>query len=182
MQQRLLGPSYSSACLQNGTDGYILVALCIPFYISCTNLCIVTTRKRSLGQGNIFAPVCHSVHRGRVPGQVHPTAGTPPGQVHPRAGAPPGQVHPQAGTPHWAGTPPWVGTPPRQVHPHPMVNARAVCILLECILVIFMATELFIHSCYKHENIPVGCTLPACPDRNSFKGHQVSLWGSNEQV
>ena len=62
--------------------------------------------KRSLGQGNIFAPVCHSVHRGRVPGQVHPTAGTPPGQVHPRAGAPPGQVHPQAGTPHWAGTPP----------------------------------------------------------------------------
>ena len=25
---------------------------------------IFTTRKRSLGQGNIFAPVCHSVHRG----------------------------------------------------------------------------------------------------------------------
>ena len=24
----------------------------------------VTGRKRSLGQGNIFAPVCHSVHRG----------------------------------------------------------------------------------------------------------------------
>ena len=38
---------------------------------------IFTARKRSLGQGNIFAPVCHSVHRGRgVPGQV------PPGQVH----------------------------------------------------------------------------------------------------
>ena len=28
---------------------------------------LATARKRSLGQGNIFAPVCHSVHRG-VPG------------------------------------------------------------------------------------------------------------------
>ena len=25
---------------------------------------IITTRKRSLGQGNIFTPVCHSVHKG----------------------------------------------------------------------------------------------------------------------
>ena len=25
---------------------------------------VVTARKRSLGQGNIFTPVCHSVHRG----------------------------------------------------------------------------------------------------------------------
>ena len=25
---------------------------------------IVTARKRSLGQGNVFTPVCHSVHRG----------------------------------------------------------------------------------------------------------------------
>ena len=25
---------------------------------------IITARKRSLGQGNIFTPVCHSVHRG----------------------------------------------------------------------------------------------------------------------
>ena len=28
--------------------------------------CIFTARKRSLGQGNIFTPVCHSVHRGGV--------------------------------------------------------------------------------------------------------------------
>ena len=28
---------------------------------------IITARKRSLGQGNIFAPVCHSVHRGGLP-------------------------------------------------------------------------------------------------------------------
>ena len=26
----------------------------------------ITARKRSLGQGNIFTPVCHSVHRGRA--------------------------------------------------------------------------------------------------------------------
>ena len=25
---------------------------------------LMTARKRSLGQGNIFTPVCHSVHRG----------------------------------------------------------------------------------------------------------------------
>ena len=29
---------------------------------------IVTARKRSLGQGNIFTPVCHSVHRVGVRG------------------------------------------------------------------------------------------------------------------
>ena len=29
---------------------------------------IVTARKRSLGQGNIFTPVCHSVHRGGMRG------------------------------------------------------------------------------------------------------------------
>ena len=28
------------------------------------SISIFTARKRSLGQGNIFAPVCHSVHRG----------------------------------------------------------------------------------------------------------------------
>ena len=65
---------------------------------------IFTALKRSLGQGNIFAPVCHSVHGegeylGRYPGQVHPRADTLP-----RAGTPLGrytsrQVHPPAGTP-----------------------------------------------------------------------------------
>ena len=28
---------------------------------------IITARKRSLGQGNIFTPVCHSVHGGGYP-------------------------------------------------------------------------------------------------------------------
>ena len=30
------------------------------------HICIFTARKRSLGQGNIFTPVCHSVHGGGV--------------------------------------------------------------------------------------------------------------------
>ena len=104
---------------------------------------VFTARKRSLGQGNIFTPVRHSVHRGgstwpgTPPGtrQVHPlqtryTPQTryPPDQVPPGPGryTPPGpgryipldQVHPppnQAGTP-----PPQPGTPgTRQVHPPP---------------------------------------------------------------
>ena len=29
---------------------------------------IITARKRSLRQGTMFTPVCHSVHRGEVPG------------------------------------------------------------------------------------------------------------------
>ena len=34
---------------------------------------IFTGRKRSLGQGNVFTPVCHSVHRGGLhPGGLHP--------------------------------------------------------------------------------------------------------------
>ena len=31
---------------------------------------LVTARKRSLGQGNIFTPVCHSVHRGGMRGFI----------------------------------------------------------------------------------------------------------------
>ena len=50
---------------------------------------LVTTRKRSLGQGNIFTPVCHSVYRGGVPGYPLPRAGTPP--TPPPAGTPPGR-------------------------------------------------------------------------------------------
>ena len=44
---------------------------------------IVTACKRSLGQGNVFTPVCHSVHR--VGGVVYPIAcwDIPPRQTHP---------------------------------------------------------------------------------------------------
>ena len=51
--------------------------------------CIITARKRSLGQGNVFTPVCYSVHRGCV----HPSrADTPPlGRQHPEP-TPPGET------------------------------------------------------------------------------------------
>ena len=48
---------------------------------------IITARKRSLGQGNIFTPVCHSVHR---VGSASVHAGIPPPQDH----APQGTMHP----------------------------------------------------------------------------------------
>ena len=72
-------------------------------YVSGATVCLchqylVTVRKRSLGQGNIFAPVCHSVHRGGT------WAGTPLGRYTSRADTPP-----------WAGTP-WQ-VPPKQVTP-----------------------------------------------------------------
>ena len=66
--------------------------------------------KRSFGQGNIFTPVCHSVHRGGVPARHTPPAGTPPPGRH----TPPGQVHPP-----WQVHPPGRYTPPGQVHPPP---------------------------------------------------------------
>ena len=117
--------------------------------------------KRSFGQGNIFTPVCHSVHRGgreyltRYPppprdqvhpprDQVHPpgTRYTPPGTRYtpPGPGTPPwGQVHPP-GTrytppPRTRYTPPAPGTPPPGCKLRNTVNDRPVRILLECILV-----------------------------------------------
>ena len=83
---------------------------------SQTSEIIITACKQSLGQGNIFTPVCHSVHRGGVPDQVHPpgTRYTPPwtrytpwDQVHPLGpGTPPGTRY----TPMGPGTPPWVNS------------------------------------------------------------------------
>ena len=72
---------------------------------------IITARKRSLGQGNIFAPVCHFVQRGST------WAGTPQDQVHPRD-----QVHP-------------LPVIREQCMLGDTGNKWAVRILLECILV-----------------------------------------------
>ena len=103
-----------------------------------------------LRQGNVFTPVCHSVHRGCLtdtPGQTAP----PPWQTalgrhpldRPRRQTPPGQTVPGQ-TPPWAETP--RQTPPSAqcmlgYTPLPLysacwdtVNKRAVRILLECIL------------------------------------------------
>ena len=104
-----------------------------------------------MGEGYIFAPVCHSVHRGGTWAGTPPQAGTPPldrqtpWQVHPLGRYTPWQVHPPGQIHSLAGTrpsryTPMAGTPPWQVHPPAMhdcdtVNKRVVHILLECFLV-----------------------------------------------
>ena len=94
---------------------------------------LVTARKWSLGQGNIFTPVCHSVHGGSA--SVH--AGIPP----PRADTPPPEQTPPWGQTPWEQTPqeqappPGAGTPPQLSMLGDTVNKRAVHILLECNLV-----------------------------------------------
>ena len=118
--------------------------------------------QRSCGQGNIFAPVCQSVHRGasasvhagiplpRVhpPGSrhPHPPEQTPPRSRHPPEQTPPGADPPEQTSP-WDQTPPWKQTLPRADTPlwsrqlppksrlRHTVNERPVHILLECILV-----------------------------------------------
>ena len=121
--------------------------------------------KRSLGQGNIFTPVCHSVHRG---GRGSPSLGgspcqtptppawrTPPDQTPPPPGADPPSMEnpppPEQTPPHQ--TPPPDGEPPppgsRLRH---TVYDRPVRILLECILVLCLITRVLLiglyHSCF----------------------------------
>ena len=68
-----------------------------------------TARKRSLGQGNIFTLVCHSVHRG---GSASVHAGIPT--------LPPGSRHPPGSRPPSGSRPPPLGAdPPRSRHPPP---------------------------------------------------------------
>ena len=60
--------------------------------------------QRSCGQGNIFTPVCHSVHRGGM------SEADPPGSRHPPllGRRPPGRYTPQTGTPLGRYTPPFL--------------------------------------------------------------------------
>ena len=63
---------HMSVCSQSASWllGYCSSLLLRGWYASYWNAVlsiIITARKRSLGQGNMFTPVCHSVHRG-VPG------------------------------------------------------------------------------------------------------------------
>ena len=44
---------------------------------------IITARKRSLGQGNVFTRVCHSVHGGSTSGGST-SGGLDQGRLHPR--------------------------------------------------------------------------------------------------
>ena len=71
----------------------------------------------SCGQGNIFAPVCHSVHGGCLP-QCMLGYHTPPEVDTPRSRhPPPGSRHPPEQTPPGADTPPGSRHPPRSRHP-----------------------------------------------------------------
>ena len=83
-----------------------------------------------LPQGNVFTPVCHSVHRGAV----CLSAGW---DTHTPWQTPPGQTSPWADTP-WVDTP-WTDLParhpPGQILPSRRLLQRTVRILLECILV-----------------------------------------------
>ena len=86
--------------------------------------------QRSCGQGNIFTPVCHSVHSW---GSASVHAGIPPlgADTPPRDQTPPG---PDPSPPEQ--TPPQDQTPPGSRLQH-TVYERPVRILLECILVNF---------------------------------------------
>ena len=86
---------------------------------------VVTARKRSLGQGGVFTPVCHSVHREGL----HP-GGLPPGGLHWRGGSASRGVCMRGG----GEVGQWAKPPPYQIL-WDTVNEPAVHILLECILV-----------------------------------------------
>ena len=88
---------------------------------------LVTARKRSLGQGNIFSSVCQEFCPQGGSASVH--AGIPP----PCQGDPPYKADPP---PLARRPPPASQTPPAQCMLGDTVNKRAVCILLECNLVV----------------------------------------------
>ena len=61
---------------------------------------VITARKRSFGQGNVFTPSCHSVHRGGshwLPSMHHQSddqGQSPLGGLHPRGSAFKEGLHP----------------------------------------------------------------------------------------
>ena len=110
--------------------------LCLSIHISrrrvdtkvCDAFYFITARKRNLGQGNIFTPFCHFVHREVGLPQCmmgyHPQTRCPRTRPprHPlRPGTPPGPGTPlyQAHIPWTRHTSPGPGTPPRTRHPTP---------------------------------------------------------------
>ena len=100
---------------------------------------LITIRKRSLGQGNVFTLVCHSVRGWGLVGFLACLTGHMTGGVCPRGGMSasrgvlhPGGLHLGRGGSASRG----VGQTPHGIL-QDMVNKQAVCILLECILVYF---------------------------------------------
>ena len=105
-----------------------LPGVCLPRSgVHLPHILIITARKRSSGQGNIFAPVCHSVHRGvclsacwDTPQREPPLSRRPPS---------PAKETPCQGDPPAKETPPTTKETPRRL------LLRAIRILVECILV-----------------------------------------------
>ena len=105
-----------------------MLAYRVPAITRLSHTGVITTRKRSLGQGNMFTGVCLST------GVVPAPRGVPgPGRVPAPRGVPGPGGHLVRGVPAPGGLVPGVpgGDPPRW----PLL--RAVRILLECILVCF---------------------------------------------
>ena len=73
---------------------------------------VITARKRSLGQGNVFTPVCHYVHRGgglpNLPGCSPSGLGRPPWMQTLRDWA---DHPPDADFPPWMQISPWMQIP-----------------------------------------------------------------------
>ena len=97
-------------------------------------LLVITVRKQSLGQGNIFRSVCQEFCSQGVLSQCM-RADIPPGR-HSLTGRHPLGRHPCGQTPLWADTPPADTSPWADHSPPPKWPLqRTVRILLECILV-----------------------------------------------
>ena len=107
---------------------------------------VITARKRSLGQGNIFIGVCQEslftvggLPQCMLEADPPPKNGEPPQdwRTPPKNGDPPEWRPPQEWRiPPKNGEPPQEWRPPNHSMPGDTVNARAVRILLECNLVV----------------------------------------------
>ena len=110
---------------------------------------IITASKRSLGQGNVFTSVCHSVHRGRsalgggvcIQGVLHQE-----GCLHSGGAASRGGMH-RAGGGVSASSGVGQSPPPHQIL-RETVNEWAARILLECILGFGIVPERSLFNCY----------------------------------
>ena len=87
---------------------------------------LVTARKRSLGQGNIFSSMCQEFCSQEGGGSASVHAGIPPplpGADTPQSRHPPDQASPRTDTPQTR-HPPWTRYPPEQTPPCPVHAGR----------------------------------------------------------
>ena len=95
-----------------------------------TILPVFTARRRSLGQGNVFTPVCHSVHRGV--GLPNPLPDTDPPRQTPWMQTslgwtdPPPDADSARCRPPGLGRPPWGGADPPSMQTLPDADPRGL--------------------------------------------------------